>query len=204
MRRHFHRCAHLRVIALDASDLSGVRRGGGPVLEELCDAKRLAPCLGLAECDVLSPKQKRELLAVRVTRLRAEEGGRAGLGDADDTRAPDLESLREDLLEEREEIALENRRLAAEMAAALDREDERPVRDPAELEAGAASPRFDEVLRSLRSARLDAIDRALEALGRGSYGTCVRCGKAIAVGRLRSAPDTRVCEACAREALPPE
>lgn len=204
MRQHFHRCAHLRVIALDASDLSRVRRGGGPVLEELCDAKGLAPCLGLAECDVLSPEEKRALLAVRVTRLRAEEGGRATLGDSDDARAPELQALREELLEEREEIAVEYRRLAAEMAAVLDREDERPVQDPAELQAAAASPRFDEVLRALRSARLDAIDRALEALERGGYGACVRCGKAIGIGRLRAAPDTRVCEACARDALPSE
>jgi hypothetical protein len=37
MRHHFHRCSHLRVIELDASEVSGARGGGSQVLEELCE-----------------------------------------------------------------------------------------------------------------------------------------------------------------------
>ena len=52
MRHHFHRCAHLRVIQVKGADLGGLRKGGGQILDELCEARKLAPCLGLAECDV--------------------------------------------------------------------------------------------------------------------------------------------------------
>ena len=121
MRHHFHRCRHLRVLELSASDLSGAHKGGSQVLEELCDARRLAPCVGLAECDVLSPSQKRELLATRATELRRQEGGRSPLADRDDPRAADLEELRRDLLEERNAIADANRLHAAEAAGALRR-----------------------------------------------------------------------------------
>ena len=70
MRHHFHRCGHLRVVTIDASDLSQARRGGSFVVEELCEARKLAPCVGLAECDILAPAQKRDLLGARATRLR--------------------------------------------------------------------------------------------------------------------------------------
>ena len=51
MRHQFHRCANLRVIEVRASDLSHARKGGRGVVAELCNAKQLAPCLGLVECD---------------------------------------------------------------------------------------------------------------------------------------------------------
>ena len=75
MRHHFHRCGNLRVLTLEARDLSHARRGGAQVLEELCEARRLAPCVGLVECDVLSPAQKRDLLVARVTPTGARERG---------------------------------------------------------------------------------------------------------------------------------
>jgi hypothetical protein len=86
MRQHFHRCGYLRVIALDASDMSKDRSGGGPILDELCEARRLTRCVGLGECDVLSDAQKRDLLVTRVTRMREEEGGQTSLGDAPQPR----------------------------------------------------------------------------------------------------------------------
>jgi len=42
---------NLRIIALDATDLLGGRGHGKAVLEELCEAKKLTPCVGLVECD---------------------------------------------------------------------------------------------------------------------------------------------------------
>jgi RNA polymerase-binding transcription factor DksA len=63
---------------------------------------------------------------------------------------------------------------------------------------------LDESLRALRSARLDAIDRALEAFARGDRRSCLRCRRPIEIARLRDVPDARVCEACAREAAHPE
>lgn len=207
MRRHFHRCGYLRIIELDAGELSHARKGGKQILEELCEAKRLTPCVGLLECDVLAPGQKRDLLVARATRLREKEGGVSRLADARarDPRTAEIEHLRELLLDERNAIAEENRRRAAEAGGAIQR-NPRPLSRSEEYELAAAgvSVVADEALRALRTSRLDAIDRALEALESGHYGDCVRCGQPIEIMRLRTAPDTVVCAPCARVALPPE
>jgi RNA polymerase-binding transcription factor DksA len=201
IRRHFHRCGHLRVIELDARDLSHARKGSSQVLEELCEAKHLAPCVGLAECDVLAPGQKRELLAARATHLREEEGGTSPLADAreGDPRTAELAELRDTLLAERNAIAQENRRRAAEAGGALQR-NPRPLGrgEEGDLRSAGVSVVLDDELRALRAARLDALDRALDALGRGRYGGCVRCGAPIEIARLQETPDTVLCAPCAR------
>jgi len=207
MRHHFHRCGYLRVIDVDASDLGHARKSGKRILDELCQAKHLAPCVGLAECDVLSAGQKRELLAVRATQLREEEGGESLLGDADagNLRSAELEELRGTLLDERNAIAQENRRRAAEAGGALQR-NPRPLSHAEERELGVAglSVVLDEELRASRATRLDALDRVLDALAHGRLGDCVRCGGEIEVERLREAPDTALCTPCARAVLPEE
>jgi len=203
MRRHFHRCGHLRILSVDAGDLSGARKGGSQILEELCEAKRLARCVGLADCDVLSPAQKRDLLTARATRLREEEGGESALADLPNPRASELRELRRELLEEQAQIVGDNRRRQAESAGAVLR-NPRPLRSTEEWELRGAgvSVFLDEDLRELQTARLDAIERALDALAHGAHGDCARCRRAIEVERLREAPDTVLCSICAREALP--
>jgi RNA polymerase-binding transcription factor DksA len=203
MRQHFHRCGYLRVLTLDVTDRSHARRGGSQILEELCEAKRLARCVGLAECDVLSPAQKRDLLTARAVRLREEEGGPSPLADRPDPRAAELHELREDLLDERAQIVEENRRLHAESAGAVLR-NPRPTgrAEEWELRKAGVSVFLDDELRELRADRLDAIDRALDAMVHGVFGDCARCGRPIETERLRDAPDTVVCVACAAEALP--
>jgi DnaK suppressor protein len=42
------------------------------------------------------------------------------------------------------------------------------------------------------------IDRALEKIEQGSYGTCDGCGRPIVAGRLRVAPASSLCIECAR------
>jgi RNA polymerase-binding transcription factor DksA len=203
VRHHFHRCGHLRILAIDASELSGVRKGGAQIVEELCEARRLARCVGLAECEVLQPAQKRDLLAARATRLREEEAGPSALADAPDPRARELAALRAELLEEHGRIIAENRDRKVEAAAAVQR-NPRPV-PPGQyhdLAVGGLTVFLDDELRELRTARLDAIDRALDALRRGRYGDCARCKEPIDVERLREAPDTVVCEACERAVWP--
>jgi RNA polymerase-binding transcription factor len=203
MRHHFHRCGNLRVLTLEAGDLSHARRGGAQILEELCEARRLAPCVGLVECDVLSPAQKRDLLVARVTRLREEEGGGSSVADAPDPRASELKELRSELTEEHREIVEENRRLRAEAAAAVQR-NPRPIGLAEEhaLAGAGISIFLDEDMRALCAARLDAIERALDGMARGVFGNCACCGRPIEVERLRLAPDTAVCSSCARDALP--
>jgi len=44
------------------------------------------------------------------------------------------------------------------------------------------------------------IERALEKLDEGTYGTCDECGEPIAAGRLRAAPESALCIECARAA----
>ncbi len=46
--------------------------------------------------------------------------------------------------------------------------------------------------------RLERIDRAIEKLEAGTYGTCDACGDAIDPRRLRAAPESTVCVACPR------
>ncbi|HVP30968.1 MAG TPA: TraR/DksA C4-type zinc finger protein [Myxococcota bacterium] len=205
MRHHFHRCRFLTVVEIDAADLGHARKGGSRIVDELCEARKLAPCVGLAECEVLSAAQKRDLLVARATRLRDEEGGESSLADAIDPRARELRELREELLEERREIVEGNRRRRAEEGAAV-RRNPSPLgpSEESELRGAGVSVVLDEDMRELRTARLDAIDRAIDALGKGARGDCARCGRPIERERLREAPDTVVCVTCAREATPEE
>lgn len=203
MRRHFHRCGHLRILSIDAGEISGARKGGSQILEELCEAKRLARCVGLAECDVLSAAQKRDLLTARAVRLREEEGGESPVADLPNPRAGELRELGSELLEEQARIVEENRRRKAESGAAVLR-NPRPLRkaEERELRGAGVSVFLDEELLELQTARLDAIERALDAIAHGVYGQCARCRSGIEIGRLREAPDTVLCTVCAREALP--
>lgn len=202
MRHHFHRCGHLRVISVPASELGGTRRGGGVILDELCDARRLTPCLGLAECDILSPGQKRDLLVERATRIREEEGHPtelSGVPSRDERRLRELRELREALARERAALVEDNRRLQAELTGAETALPSDGI-DGEDLEAAGLSVRLDEALEGLRVERLDALDRALEAMRDAAYGACRLCGGEIELERLRLNPETRVCAPCAREA----
>jgi DnaK suppressor protein len=46
-------------------------------------------------------------------------------------------------------------------------------------------------------ARLAELDRALERVAAGTYGTCVRCGRPIGAERLAARPDATTCIGCA-------
>lgn len=197
MRQHFHRCSNLRVVSIEASEIAGNRKGGSAILDELCEAKGLARCVGLADCDVLTYGQKRELLVARVTELRARMGGATAIGDVGGARGREIEDLARELQDERAEILAANQRLLAEATAAFDaRPDDAPFGTPEDL----ARPDLAMHSPALRTARIDAIDRALEAMGEGPYGVCARCARLIDLDRLRGAPDTHVCGECARAA----
>jgi RNA polymerase-binding transcription factor DksA len=202
MRHHFHRCSHLRVVSVPASEQHGARRGGGVILEELCDARNLTDCVGLVECEILTPRQKQDLLVERATRIREKEGRPTELSGVPAGRGSELGELRDELVRERERIVDENLRVQAEMGFA---DAELPPGHAGEpgLAVGALSIHFDEALDRLQHERLDEIDRALEAMQELLYGTCALCGAGIDLERLRASPRTRVCAACARGAPPP-
>lgn len=55
---------------------------------------------------------------------------------------------------------------------------------------------LDALVRQCR-ANLEEIDAAFARLDRGTYGTCERCGRPIADGRLEARPTARLCIDCA-------
>lgn len=197
MRHHFHRCPNLRVVTASASELHGRRRGGSVALEELCEAKSLTPCLGLVECDILSPAQKRTLLVSRATQIREEEGGPSELAGWPRERTDLLDELRRELLGERQRLVADNRRIEAELRELGEVGHAEPA-DESDRGDAANSIRLDDALERLAVRRLDAIDRALDAMTRGSYGRCSGCDASIEIERLRLLPDTTWCVKCAR------
>ncbi|MEA2270203.1 MAG: DnaK suppressor protein [Solirubrobacteraceae bacterium] len=46
------------------------------------------------------------------------------------------------------------------------------------------------------------VERALEKLAEGTYGTCDACGEPIAPARLQAAPESVLCIACAQRGRP--
>jgi len=199
MRHHFHRCPNLRVVTADASELHGGRRGGSVALDELCEAKRLEPCMGLEECDILAPGQKRTLLVARATQLRAEQGGTSALAGAGGPQHALRAELRSGLLRERERIVAENQRIESEMDVLMD-EGRDGTSDVVDRGDAAAALRFDDALEKLSIQRLDAIDRALVAMEHGTFGVCRECDEEIDAERLRAIPDASLCIDCARSA----
>jgi len=197
MRHHFHRCPNLRVISADASELNGGRRHGSIALDELCEAKGLVPCMGLLDCDVLAPSQKRTLLVSRATQLRARDGGTSELADGARPGSDLLSDLRRELVAERARIFAENRRIEAEVASLLEVGRDGNA-DEVDRGDAAAALRFDDALEKLSVRRLDTIDQALDAMERGTFGFCRHCDEAIERDRLRAVPDASMCIACAR------
>ncbi len=47
--------------------------------------------------------------------------------------------------------------------------------------------------------RLEDIEAALEAIAKGTYGICERCGKPIDPARLEAFPEARLCLSCKEE-----
>ncbi len=67
---------------------------------------------------------------------------------------------------------------------------------------GAAADADDErelALLSRVQLELDAVNAALQRMDRGDFGTCERCGKAIAAARLQALPEARLCLVCQRD-----
>lgn len=71
---------------------------------------------------------------------------------------------------------------------------------PADFEEQATAREDDEVVGSLgeqATAELAQVKAALTRIELGTFGTCVRCGEAIAEGRLQAVPYATACAACA-------
>ena len=53
-------------------------------------------------------------------------------------------------------------------------------------------------LRDREEQRLTDLERALERIESGEYGTCASCGGEIPHARLEAFPETATCKACSR------
>ena len=100
----------------------------------------------------------------------------------------------EQLAARREELVAEQEQLATQL-------DDLHVGDPAEAhdenfaDSGQVAAEQGEsmALASKLREQLDDVQRALDKLDAGSYGTCETCGEAINPDRLEAMPATRFC-----------
>ncbi|UWZ44836.1 TraR/DksA C4-type zinc finger protein [Dactylosporangium matsuzakiense] len=107
-----------------------------------------------------------------------------------ETRTQDIRSA---LIGRREELEAEYVATVAEMtlAGVVDSGD-----DVADLGNKAFTREQEYVLAESIRARMDQVDRALERLDAGHYGTCETCHGEIPVARLAAFPSVTLCVAC--------
>lgn len=71
---------------------------------------------------------------------------------------------------------------------------------PADFEEQASATENDDVLRSLQveaEFEISQINRALNRIERGEYGSCEQCGADIGSERLEALPEATHCTSCA-------
>ncbi len=98
-----------------------------------------------------------------------------------------------DLAAIRDRLEAERRRLLEQLGE--------PIEGPGQMtygsQAAAATHVFEQqrdlALRDQARSELASVERALEALDRGDYGTCVECGRPIAPERLEAIPWVSLC-----------
>lgn len=105
----------------------------------------------------------------------------------------------------REELSEVDRRIAA-LTAEFDQivEGSESVNTDDEHDPEGATIAFERAqvaaLRDSVIRRRESIERALEDLDSGTYGTCADCGQPIGDERLEAVPGTDRCASCARAA----
>jgi DnaK suppressor protein len=87
-------------------------------------------------------------------------------------------------------------RLRAALFAARDNEVAR-LAHASSSGGGTVNDEHTEISAASSSTALLNIERALDRLASGTYGSCESCGQAIAVDRLEAIPYTTTCFACA-------
>ena len=108
-----------------------------------------------------------------------------------------LKQLRSELETSREEVAVELRSLGADPDS--DRVQRMTGIDDNFADSASATAERAETLAWVEQARerLADIDHALQRMDEGTYGTCARCGNAIATPRLEARPMSVHCVECA-------
>jgi DnaK suppressor protein len=115
----------------------------------------------------------------------------------------DTERFRQALLDERQRVVDAIEYLKQETPGSLEDETEEIIggndNHLADSATGTLDREIDYTLEENSGQVLQQIDEALERIDNGSYGTCQRCGKAIAVERLEARPWATLDIDCQRE-----
>ena len=134
--------------------------------------------------------------------MRTDEtatGERRALTDVDVLTADERDELEALLHERRRGDVAEAQRMAESLGVLLASRSESTADDEHDPEGPTLSSEWSrlQALRSDSAHDIVAVDAALERLGKGTYGVCVRCGEPIGVDRLRARPTAELCIRCA-------
>lgn len=113
-------------------------------------------------------------------------------------RAVEIEHLAAELTAERTRIASQLER-TQELERSLSAERHDVPTDDAERARRLTDIGAEEPLAALAARRLEAIDHALARVRSGQLGVCEKCGRDIAVARLRALPGASQCTRCASQ-----
>ena len=119
--------------------------------------------------------------------------------DDDALTAAELQELKALLRERRDGDVAEAQRMAESLGVLLASRSESTADDEHDPEGPTLSSEWSrlQALRSDAAHDIVAVDAALERIRRGTYGTCLRCGRSIGVDRLRARPTAELCIRCA-------
>lgn len=116
------------------------------------------------------------------------------------TRKLDIEKFRKALLDERERLLAQSRRLQRRNNIADQSDEYGELSDYDNHPADAASETFerekDLAIDENTDDIVESIDRALEKIETGTYGICDRCGNEISKARLEALPYAAFCIEC--------
>ncbi len=112
----------------------------------------------------------------------------------------DDEALKKALMAERERLGREIADLDADLSESLEDSSEESPYDQhmAETAAVTLDREIDLTLEENARAAISQIDRALQKLETGTYGSCDKCGSPISEERLKVAPFATLCIECKR------
>jgi len=96
-------------------------------------------------------------------------------------------------------LLAERRRLQDDLAGSIQAPDPMTYGSQAAAATQVFEQQRDLALRDRARQHLEQVDAALARLDAGTFGTCIRCGRAIAAERLEALPWAAHCIDCRRE-----
>ena len=102
----------------------------------------------------------------------------------------------EDPVGARVTLVAERRRLVDELGEAIDAPGQMTYGSQAAAASQVFAQQRDLALRDRAIQQLELVEAALARLDAGTYGICLRCGRAIAEGRLEALPWVAHCIDC--------